>query len=130
MISVSAIFRILIVWLALLAVPFQGFASAAMLPHVPAPAPATAMHQHHGSHAMASHGAHQCAAHADHSCTPEHHQHGGKCGACCLGVAIVPPPIAPVAPPVAAVTRVLVDSGCPPSAELEFPDRPPRSLHA
>jgi hypothetical protein len=127
---VNAIVRTLIVWLTLLAVPFQGFASAAMLPCAPAaPAPALhAVHEHHHMHATTAqqrddvtHGHHDHAGkHAG------HHSKCGNCAACCVGAAIAPPPMAVGSPNGAPERAIPFHAGHVPSVDLDLPERPPR----
>jgi hypothetical protein len=120
---VKTFLRILIVWLALLAVPFQGFAAAAALGCAHSgPAQATQ------PHVAMQHG-HAC--HHQDSAKPA--QHDGKCSncaACCAGAAIVPPAVS-LAGPVAEPSHYLVaDAGPVPSADPDHPERPPRFKRA
>lgn len=130
--SVSAIIRTLIVWLALLAVPFQGFASAAMLPCAPAPAAAT----HAGNQRMhASPGEPHAAvaAHAGHDGVSSHTHHGskcGNCGSCCVGGALASTRVAHLAPHEAARYAIPFLGGHMPSVDLDLPERPPRTERA
>lgn len=143
----NTILRSLIVWLVLLAVPFQGFASAAMLgcgpgharpAAVAAPGVADGHHmQHDGAHEgagdMSGHG-HAAMAH-DTPGEPGPPGHGNghacsACSACSIGAAIAPavlPALAVHAPPLPSVPsaerRV-------PSVHLALPERPPRALLA
>jgi hypothetical protein len=120
---VKAILRSLIVWLALLAVPFQGFASAAMQPCAPAPAPA----HHAAATAHHDHGMqHQHAGHCDDSRQASHQTKCSHCGACCVGVAIMPAALAAIAPPSRVTTAIPFDAGPVPSVHLDHPERPPR----
>lgn len=145
----NTILRTLIVWLVLLAVPFQGFASAAMLgcasghvvpahvvpPHtVPAPAvPDSGPVMHDGGHAH--HGAHAGAAHtvaapdaADGPHQMDHHGSAkcGACSACSIGAAMAPAPA--LALPVHAPPALTVPfaPGHMPAVDLALPERPPR----
>lgn len=140
----NTLLRTLIVWLVLLAVPFQGFASAAMLgcasghdmPAHAMPAPAVietgpamhgAEHAHHGAHAGAAHtlaapeaagGTHQMDHHGSAKC--------GACSACSIGAAMAPAPALalPVhAPPALSVPFA---PGHVPAVDLALPERPPR----
>ena len=142
------IHRTLLVWLLLLALPFQGLASAAMLPcaaGMPAPAVAMAVAM---TPAMAMDGAaHDHAAmlkataaraqdgHCD--AGPNGGHHGGEakscaasCAACCVGAAM-----APAMPPALALTpshfiSIPFRAGHVPSVDLALPDRPPRTAFA
>jgi hypothetical protein len=127
--------RTLIVWLTLLAVPFQGFASAAMLPCAPA-APAPAMqagHEHHQMHAVAVQ-KHDHAAMQHHGDSAgKHAGHDAKCGncaACCVGAALAPPAIAALAPNSAPKHAAPIHAGHVPSVDLDLPERPPRTESA
>jgi len=120
---VNAILRTLIVWLALLAVPFQGFASAAMLPCAP--------HAHQGHHAeytMAQQG--HAAHHCDAGRQAHHETKHSSCGACCAGVAIAPPPIAVPIAGTGATFAIVFEPGYVPSVHLDHPERPPRFARA
>jgi hypothetical protein len=123
---VKAILRTLIVWLALLAVPFQGFASAAMLSC--APPPATAHHQaaagHHGmQQATQSH-------HCDDGQAAQQKAKCSHCAACCVGTALVPSALSAIAPHSRITTAIPADAGPVPSVDLDHPERPPRFLRA
>jgi hypothetical protein len=112
--------RIVIVWFALLAVPFQGFAAAAAFgcAHGTSHKPAAAMQHGHACH-------HHDAAKASH--------HDGKCSncaACCVGVAIAPPVLAVATPPTASSRLVMADAGPVPSVDPDHPERPPRFARA
>jgi hypothetical protein len=131
-----------IIWLMLLAMPLQGFASATML--LCAPTPANAAHEHarvavqpahhhpvletqgtagHMHPDVAStHHAHDCADgaqhHADSKC--------GSCATCCYGAGMVPT-FASALPVQAPRFEVIpFDSGYVPTVDLALPERPPR----
>lgn len=110
----------LILWLVLLAVPFQGFAAATMLPSVPA-----AGSCHDQMPAAAAH--HDQAAGQDND---QHSHHAGaKCGncsACCLGAAIVPAPAPELAPPGPWTASIPFAAAPLPSVHPQLPERPPR----
>lgn len=142
----NTLLRTLTLWLVLLAVPFQGFASAAMLGcatgHM-APAPSTlsvptdagAEHAHHGMHG-GEHHAMSAPDAGDGQHPPEHpaQHHGnakcGACSACSIGAAIVPAPV--LALPVHAPPRLAApfSAGLLPSVDLALPERPPRFILA
>lgn len=129
----NTILRTLIVWLVLLAVPFQGFASAAMpgcasnhampAPHTAEAAPAHAMHgaahampaaMDDGQHGMDHHGSAKC----------------GACSACSIGAAMAPAAmlaLAVHAPPALTVPFTLDRL---PAVDLALPERPPRFILA
>jgi len=128
------LFRSIVVWLMLLALPLQGFASVAMacadgIPaadaiHAAAPmAAAQAGGMHHDHAAM--------LAKADGG---DHHSGHGtlKCGgaACCVGAALAPclPVVQPALPLAAAPTSPY--SGFLPAVDLAHPERPPQGQRA
>jgi hypothetical protein len=124
--------KILIVWVTLLAMPLQGFASASM--SLCAPVTVAAQHDHdHESMADAS-GAHLHDQHiepdtqADHH--PAAHQHTGKCAACatCCACVSMAPSFVPVVPVPASPSSITApfDQHILPSVDLALPERPPR----
>lgn len=131
----NTLLRTLTLWLVLLAIPFQGFASAAMpgcanrhMPPAPS-VPADAQHAHHGMHGAEQHatadpgaGQHTMGHHGNAKC--------GACSACSIGAAIAPAP--PIAVPVHAPPRLTVPfaSASLPSVDLALPERPPRFVLA
>jgi Protein of unknown function (DUF2946) len=124
----SALVRTLIVWLALLALPFQGFASAAMLPCASMPAA-----HHQRNHVLAGGQHNAMGEHAHHGGTPKHtHDHAkcGSCTACCASAAMAPPRAAGVFPHRAPATAVPFHAAHVPSVDLDLPERPPRTLRA
>lgn len=123
---VRTFLRYLLVWLMLLALPFQGIASAAMLScaqgTMPHPAPAAAMdegHCHEPAPALAA----PVAQHGD------AHDHDGRCSACadcCVGAVLAPAPaLAPMPPDAPAVFRHAA-AGHLAAVHLDLPERPPR----
>jgi hypothetical protein len=132
---VKAILKIVIVWMILLAVPIQGFASATM--SLCAQPAAAAQHDHdHESMAEDSDTSNAIAhdAHAapvvqdDHH--PASHHHSGKCSACascCACAAMVPSFLAVL--PVAASSSITVpfDQQILPSVDPSLLERPPRA---
>jgi len=135
---VNTLLRTLTLWLVLLAVPFQGFASAAMLGcatgHMaPAPAAPTAAGMDHAQHGMHG-GEHHAmgAPDAGDGHSMQHHGNAkcGACSACSIGAAIAPAPVPAV--PVHAPPRLAApfSAGLLPSVDLALPERPPRSLLA
>jgi hypothetical protein len=126
--------RSLIVWLVLLAVPFQGFAAAAALPCAPATLAVTvhahqapgAMHDH-GAMMHHGHGGHAAAASAHHD-GPGHHA-GAKCGSCaaCWVGAAMMPAIAALGLQPASSATIPFAAGHLPAYHPSLPDRPPRS---
>src|SRR3954464_14015629 len=115
--------------LVLLAVPFQGFAAAAMLPCGP---------HHHAQHLPD-------AAQRDHTAMPQHHAHAaaapdapakqghhtsakcGSCAACCIGAAIAPTTGLALAADARQSVAIPFDAARLPSVHPTLPERPPRS---
>jgi hypothetical protein len=127
----TVLLRSLIVWLMLLALPYQGYASATMLLCV---APTTAA----GTN-MASSGPHDHAAMMAAQALSDKGDHAGKsthgamkCGgtACCAAAAPVLAPTAgmPIAPLVSISIPFYSDFL--PAVDLAHPERPPQGLHA
>jgi hypothetical protein len=124
---VNAIIRSLILWLALLVLPFQGFAAAAMLPCAPAQAAPASAHAPMAGMTHHDHAAHHAAGAAKLS-----HQHAkcGNCAACCVGAALVPAAFADVAPHGATALAIPFAAGHMPSVDPDHPERPPRPERA
>jgi len=139
---VNFIHRSLLVWLLLLALPFQGFAAAGMLAR--GPSMPMSMHGQAGVHAttpmakaMEAHGGH-CAGHApqavqQHDRLQQDGHHGGKAGACadcCAGAAMAPAvlPALVLAPP--HFISIPFRAGHVPSVDPALPERPPRTALA
>ena len=136
----NTLLRSLIVWLLMLALPWQGMAAAAMVGCAPVPVPAVSMHAMHDAARPPCHegkaiqdSARQQAAQPEQPEQPEqksgtHHGSAAKCAACaaCGIAAVLPaafPPFAPVPPPrlpALLAERVL------PTVHLDQPERPPR----
>jgi len=124
----KTVVRSLIVWLLLLALPFQGLAATRMLPSVSAPAVThtapvvQTCHNTPEGHAPK-------AAGSDHQ--DKHHQekHGSVCADCCIVVALVPAPLVPpaFAPPSIAIP---FHAGHVASVAPSLLERPPRHLVA
>lgn len=143
-ISVKILVKSLIVWFLLLAVPFQGFASATMLFCAPIQLPASAAlagagpapaHDHHAMLA-AQHGAHdqiqgdRAAGHhdADQASGAGHHD-GSKCNscaACCFGASMAASDSVRLLVEAQHFSAAPFDSGFVPAVELAFPERPPQ----
>lgn len=132
----KALFRSLLLWLLLLAIPFQGIASAGMLLCAPLPAAAhavaaPAMAERHGHDHAAMLAA---AADAGNSAHDGHDAHGptkcGSSGACCIGAALAPS--LPGALPELGVPSQSIPfySGCLPAVDLALPERPPQAVQA
>jgi hypothetical protein len=138
---VNTLLRSLIVWLLMLALPYQGLAAAAMVAYAPAhgkpvPAPATPKAQHaqqaqHAQYEMGRPPCHETASKVDAAGKGGHTAHGaaatcGNCAACGIGAAALPvsfPALAASPPP---VVSILVADNWLPSVHLAQPERPPR----
>jgi hypothetical protein len=124
---VNTLLRSLIVWLLMLALPWQGAAAAAML----ACGPAQQQQQQHQRHDGARPPCHESAMAAHSVDKQEKQAHAGSakcahCAACSIGAVALPaslPPLAVHARPVAAHPGA--DSRLP-SVHLAQPERPPR----
>ncbi|MEO7581218.1 MAG: DUF2946 family protein [Massilia sp.] len=135
--------KLLIVWIMLLAVPLQGFASATMMLCAPEAAAASAMprvghdHQamlaaqdsaHHHRHVVAAHDA--AAGEGDSHAGKADHHGAGKCGACstcCYGAAMAPSNVLPVGSAGPAFETIPFAAGHAPAVDLAGPERPPQS---
>jgi hypothetical protein len=131
---VHTLFRSLILWLALLAVPFQGFAAATMLPCAPATsAPQANGHgtqaAGHGHAAMHKHNAPAGHAASDSGAAHGHHASAkcGSCAACCIGAAMAPAPTLAVASIAPQSVSIPFDAGHLPAVHPTLPERPPKS---
>ncbi|MFC0254037.1 hypothetical protein [Massilia consociata] len=135
---VKTLARTLLVWLVLLAIPFQGFASAAMLACAHGEAKAAARTADHHAHATTP-PCHESSGQAEHAQAAasqddggQHGQHGscGNCAACSVGATMAPAPHTPLKP-------CCPCSCCPATApasvaafDPDLPDRPPRTALA
>lgn len=124
----KTVVRYLIVWLMLLALPFQGIASAAMLTcahgsmRQAAPQHDAALNQGH-CHEQAVSVAAPAAHHGD------AHDHDGRCSACadcCTGAALAPASTPGVAAPDAPAIFHHAAAGHLAAVDLALPERPPR----
>jgi len=136
---VKLILRSLLVWLLLLALPFQGLASAGVRACTPAdPAPAhhaAAMVMDGQPHDHAAMTAPASSADSGHCADGAHsgNHHGGKpgsCSACCIGAAMAPAtlPSLPLAP--VHFISIPFRAGHVPSVDPALPERPPRTALA
>lgn len=130
------LFKAFIVWLMLVAIPFQGFAAAAMPACAPASAivagPSAMPPGHCATMDAATHGAggarHGGAGHGD------PHQHGGDkltcshCDAGCGGAVMAPPVPAPSVPAETPLAAVFHFTDRPvATVDLALPERPPKT---
>lgn len=155
-VRVKTLLKSLIVWLMLLAIPFQGFASATMLicapiesaPQLLAMAQSPAVHHHadaatggrhhdHAAHAAAAdeHAAHATAADnasahsSDDTAAADHHA-GGKCNSCatcCFGAIMAPSSASRVPAEVQHFAFVSFEVERMASVDLAHPERPPQA---
>ena len=131
----NTFFKTLIVWIIVLAVPLQGFASTTMMlcaPAPPASAPSQQMNMPHDHQAMlaAQAAGGKSAAAAEHDATPRAHA-ASKCGAssaCCFGVAMSPSTALVLSCEALTFETIPFDAGKTPSVDLAGPERPPQSL--
>jgi len=121
--------RLLFVWLMLLAIPFQGIASAAML----ACAHDAPQEEPHVVQASAHHDAAGSPCHEMQDATPElaqdTHDHDSRCSACAacnMGAAMAPTPNVAPPPPALDSTLPVTVSGRLAAVDLALPERPPR----
>lgn len=125
--------RAILVWLMLLAVPLQGFASVTKL--LCAPTPSGAGHGYVQTIAITHAAAAKARAnHAglarDHTAVPAHQHPDGKCGACasCCSGAVMTPSFMPLVPEHAAQSvSIPDDTRRLASVDLALPERPPRA---
>jgi len=129
--------RLMLVWLMLLAIPFQGIASAAMLScahdaahdaaqvHAPAADAAPAGHCHDNA-PQATPSMHHADAGSHDASSHDHDGRCSACAACCMGAAIAPLPAIAAAPPAAMLLHVASASQRLPAVDLALPERPPR----
>lgn len=137
--------KTLIVWLMLVAIPFQGLASASMLTCAPMqPAPSTAMTPAHcadmaamqadAPHAMAGHDMADMVsmatdAPAGHA-SPDHHAPGkcSTCASCSFGAAMAPSvAVAHVPAEMPDMADFQFDVGHVTAVDLALPERPPKA---
>ncbi|MFC5547511.1 hypothetical protein [Massilia aerilata] len=127
-------FRLLVVCFLMLALPFQAFASASMLPRVvdaslaahamPAAEPPPCHQQMAKDHLAKAPSAHDGAA--------SQHDKGkcGTCAACCVGAAMASSMPATPAPAPPSTTSIPFRAGHLPSVDPVLPERPPSPLLA
>jgi len=123
----KSVIRVIALWLMLVALPFQGFASASMLLCGPAKPVAQAPHDGHHDHAaMQASGQH--GQHGDHA--EQGGCHGGAVGACCVGAALAYALPQAASHPQLAERLLLRDPVPPLPVDLALPERPPRATLA
>ena len=143
----NTVFRSFLVWLLLLALPFQGVASARMLPCAPTPAvqaaPAPmgmAGHDHAAMLRAAASADIHCAGAATAQpgdCHDGHDSqdgagHGGKgsCASCCVGAAMAPALSLRLALARPDFIAIPFRAGHVPTVDPVLPERPPRTIAA
>lgn len=119
--------KVLIVWLMLVAIPFQGYAAASMLPCAPAQVTTVSMVVMDMS---AEHCAHMATAAPQQDDQPDHSApHHGKCSACasCFGAVMAPPmPVVPVPHVTPELALFHFTVGHVARVDLALPERPPK----
>ena len=131
----KAILKVLIVWMTLLAVPLQGFASATMSLCAPPAAAAQVDHDREPmaddmdiASAYAHHEQPGPTVQSDHH--PASHHHTAKCAACATCgscVSMAPSFIALLPASASPSLTVPFDQRILPSVDLALPERPPRA---
>lgn len=123
----KSMFRVIALWLMLVALPFQGFASAGMLlcgQRAPAAAGMTAPGHDHAAMLAA---AQQDDSSADHCAGAAH---DGAMGDCCVGAALAYAVPQPASHPQLAERLRPPEPVAPAPVDLALPKRPPRTTFA
>jgi hypothetical protein len=144
---VKILLKSLIVWLMLLTVPFQGFASATMLFCAPIQTPTTATttaagvpaaaHDHHAMlmeqgaghphHAASDPSAHH---HDSSSASAASHHDGAKCNSCatcCFGASMPPSQASRIPVEAQQFAAIPFENGFVPTVDPALPERPPQT---
>jgi hypothetical protein len=137
---VKVLLKSLLVWLMLLAVPLQGYASATSFlcaplgtapqrpaPQLDHPAMSAAQHADHMHTVAVDTSEH----HADTDKASASHHAGGKCSACsacCSGAAMAASQAARMPVQTQQFTVAPFDPGSVPAVDLALPERPPQAL--
>lgn len=123
----------LIVWLMLVAIPFQGFASASMLTCAPMQAAPVAMTPEHCAEMAAMHGDmdNDMASDAAPDQPSSHAHAGGKCStcaSCCFSAAMAPSvPLVHIPADMPELADFPFDAGHVAIVDLALPERPPKT---
>jgi hypothetical protein len=144
MVAVKILVKSLIVWVLLLAVPFQGFASATMLLCAPMQSrdlvtltgAASSQHHEHNSILAGQYAEMDCQVPnadattphgGDHYSTGVHHDSSNcnACATCCFGTSM--PPSVLVAFEAQPIAVIPFDTGFIPAVALALPERPPQA---
>lgn len=119
-------------WLLLLAIPFQGIASAGMLACTHAAmehGSVTAVAAPHQTDAGAAHchdARPQVVTASDHPLTDHEQERCSACAACCIGAAMAGAPTIPAAPQTLSTRLLDTATGRLEAVDLALPERPPR----
>ena len=130
--TVHVCLRRALVWLLLLAIPFQGIASAGMLGCTHAAMQhggVTAVTAPHNMAAGAEHchdAGPQVTKATDHAPTDHDQERCSACAACCIGAAMAGAPTVPAAPQTLSTRLIEAATGRPKAVDLALPERPPR----
>ena len=133
--TVHVCLRRALVWLLLLAIPFQGIASAGMLACTHAAmqhfdvTTVTAVTAPHNMAAGAEHchdAGPQVTKATDHAPTDHDQERCSACAACCIGAAMAGAPTVPAAPQTLSTRLIETATGRPEAVDLALPERPPR----
>jgi hypothetical protein len=136
---VKSVVHLVLAWLLMLALPFQGVAAAGMLPCAPAATQLTqlitapAAHDHAAMMAAAAPADAHCAMQAmpaePAGCHDGDARHGkGSCASCCVGAAMAPAAL-PLLPAPASPDSISIPfrAGHVPSVDPTLLERPPRA---
>jgi len=124
--------RRVFVWLLLLAIPFQGIASAGMLACTHASmqhgvaVPQAAMHHPAANAAHCHEAGPQVAKATDHTSASHDQERCSACAACCIGAAMAGAPTLPAAQHTWSTRLPDTATGRLEAVDLAFPERPPR----
>jgi hypothetical protein len=133
--AMKMVMRVLVVWVMLVMVLFQGLATAGVLPCAPSmPAHAMPPGQHDHAAMLAAQQANTLGAHASHANhdTPAGHDdastahHCGGASPCCVGAAIAPSLPHALSGPRLTGKLVPLQAAAPAAVDLATPERPPR----
>lgn len=116
-----------LVWLMLLAIPFQGIASAGMVACAHAAATVAVMAPHQEAPPAHCHEAAKPSGHGqDQHHDQDHDERCSACAACCIGAAMAGAPTIPAAPQTLSARLAEAPTGRLEAVDLALPERPPR----
>jgi hypothetical protein len=141
---VRSLLKSFLVWLLLLAVPFQGFASATMLVCAPLSSAAQAQrhtaaipaHDHSAMLASSAASPHHCggdaACHTSGKTKAGHHADSkcNSCASCCVGAAVVSSQENRINVEPQPFFAIPFACGYVPTVDLALPERPPQAIRA